>query len=82
MPKPKPENPPAFPSAPIESATDDRHSQRDGMTLRDYYAAAAMQGILANPASYDERGFWRQEETTVSEQAFGIADDMLRERQK
>lgn len=29
---------PAFPSAPIVSATDDRQFQRDGMTLRQYAA--------------------------------------------
>lgn len=36
-----PENPPAFPSAPIADTTDDRHWQRDGMTLRDWFAGQA-----------------------------------------
>ncbi len=35
---------PAFPSPPVESATDDRGSQRDGMSLRDAFALGALQG--------------------------------------
>lgn len=38
----KPENPPAFPTGYERPAPDEK-----GMTLRDYFAAAALQGILA-----------------------------------
>ena len=31
----------------VQAAFPDRY--RDGMTLRDYFAAQAMQGLLANP---------------------------------
>ena len=49
---------PAFP----RPATNHCHSQ-DGMTLRDYFAAAALQGMLANveenatPAGYVEAAY-------------------------
>jgi hypothetical protein len=44
-----------------------------GMTLRDYFAAKAMQGMLAADADYTE--------TTV-ENAYKIADLMMEERDK
>ena len=45
---------------------------REGMTLRDYFAAKAMQGLLANPEFYeDEVGY-----------AYKIADAMLAERER
>jgi len=47
----------------------------DGMTLRDYFAAKAMQGMLANQHPYqasDERMFARD--------AFVMADAMLKAR--
>ena len=56
-----PENPNAFPS--------EHHT---GMTLRDYFAAAALTGIL-----YDSNNFW---EIDV-EQAFKVADMMLARRE-
>lgn len=39
------DNPHAFPSLETENAKGN-----DGMTLRDYFAAAAMQGIICNPS--------------------------------
>jgi hypothetical protein len=58
---------PAFP----RSATDHCHSQ-EGMTLRDYFAAAALQGILADGggASWDDD----------AKNAFKAADAMLKAR--
>lgn len=91
-PTPEPENPPAFPGpeyiagmgnvTPITLPNGQVEYQQNspGMTLRDYFAAKAMAAILSNPASYDAQGFWRQEESTVSEMAFNIADDMLKAR--
>lgn len=45
-----------------------------GMTLRDYFAGLAMQGIMVgdNPASHYPK--------TVSEWAYSIADEMLKQR--
>lgn len=50
--------------------------QEFGMTLRDYFAAKAMQGIMVgdNPASHHPK--------TVSDWAYSIADAMLKEREK
>ena len=70
----EPENPPAFPVA------TDYSKVNEGMTLLDYMAAQAMVGILSNPASYDEKGNWRNESETIAEIAYDIAKDMLKER--
>jgi hypothetical protein len=43
----KPTNPPAFPRPASEAHQYGVHSHQVGMTLRDYFAAQAMQGMLA-----------------------------------
>lgn len=62
------------PAFPVATAT---YLQQSGMTLRDYFAAKAMQGFMANkanPMRFDPDGdaVW----------AYTIADAMLRERAK
>jgi hypothetical protein len=47
-----------------------------GMTLRDYFAAKAMQGLLAGLTSTT---VWSQDE--VAETAYNVADAMLRARE-
>ena len=42
-----------------------------GMTLRDYFAAKAMQAIISNPSMGN---------VNVAQMAYGIADTMLSER--
>jgi hypothetical protein len=66
-------NPPAFPKTPfIEVGTP-----QNGMTLRDYFAAKAMQGLLADPD-------WRMDmdfnETALA--AYQQADEMLKAREQ
>jgi len=60
-------NPPAFP-IPFET-------HHDGMTLRDYFAAKAMQGLLTNPECplepLDE----------VPQASYKMADAMMKERE-
>ena len=51
-------------------------SQKTGMTLRDYFAAHALTGLLAHPAS-DSHG-----NAEVVIQAYNLADDMLKQRVK
>ncbi|HCD2513564.1 TPA: hypothetical protein NBJ98_002672 [Citrobacter freundii] len=69
---------PAFPN---KSAAVNGGSSFDssGMTLRDYFAAKAMQGILANPGQLDnvndEASKW------VAKDAYRVADAMLRARE-
>ncbi len=57
-------------------------NQFQGMTLRDYFAAKAMQGLLANPKLQDQIlkeggafGGW------VEHSAYGWADAMLKARE-
>ena len=68
---------PAFPQAP-NGHPDNKHP---GMSLRDYFAAAALQGILA--ACFEEPD-WGSEESdrAIAKNSYGIADAMLAEREK
>lgn len=61
---------PAFPQ---RSVDEDGNLYQRGMTLRDYFAAKAMQGLLAS-SKYDV-----DEEATASD-AYIIADFMLKAR--
>ena len=51
------------------------HSYQSGMSLRDYFAAKAMQGILASPTD----GMTYVE---IAENSYRMADAMLKEREK
>jgi len=48
-----------------------------GMTLRDYFAAKAMQGVCANPVFREQCG---GRVTNISSYAYEIADAMLKQR--
>jgi hypothetical protein len=58
---------PAFPTATLAQKTE------GGMTLRDYFAAAALQGLLASCP-------WEQVDE-VPQKAYDIADAMLKARE-
>ena len=75
-------NPPAFPhvadilqvqgnSAFVKTLT------QNGMTLRDYFAAKAMQGMLAGLLGYGHDIMWDQ----IAEDAYKQADAMLKARE-
>jgi len=67
---------PAFPS----HETSDTYNDQQGMTLRDYFAGKALQGLCAsfpNVASRDLRMFIDEAPAT----AYMLADAMLRARQ-
>ena len=66
----KPNNPSAFPLA-IESSKD----IYKGMTLRDYFAAKAMQGLISH---YGIDGDYERE---CPMKSFEIADEMLKQRE-
>lgn len=70
-------NPMAFP---LSHETD----FNQGMTLRDYFAAKAMQGLISNPAQYDNYlvNDWGIHEQRLSDMSYSIADAMLAERNK
>lgn len=55
----------------------------EGMTLRDYFAAKAMQGILASPVAFTLRGEpITYGESQIAELAYQYADAMLKQRNK
>lgn len=73
-------NPPAFPKPKLmQQAVSFDHE--DGMTLRDYFAAKAMQAILSSDRYVGLIGVNRYEQRTA-EDAYKMADAMLKARQK
>jgi hypothetical protein len=65
---------PAFPSAQLDTTTL-TYKYVEGMTLRDYFAAKAMQGQLSRPNA----AYLQEEE--VAKVAYMQADAMLKARQ-
>jgi len=61
------ENNPAFPSSKVILG---KTFDNEGMSLRDYFAAKALQGLLANPSH-------TLEDQEYSEAAYMLADAML-----
>jgi len=62
-------NPPAFP---VQSVyIEDQETNSRGMTLRDYFAAKAMQALIDNDGLFSE----------IPTQAYALADAMLKERE-
>lgn len=51
---------------------------QSGMTLRDYFAAHALQGMLANPSENAESA-WNSD-AVAAQWAYKLADAMLKER--
>lgn len=56
----------------------ERMKDQGGMTLRDYFAAAALTGIIASPACSKANPTWKN----VAAKAYAQADAMLAERAK
>jgi hypothetical protein len=71
---PNPNNIPAFPYA---FENEDAGGISLGMSLKDYFAAAAMQGMLANPEGNRQIG-----PTDWADLAYEQAEAMLAEREK
>jgi hypothetical protein len=53
---------------------------QEGMTLRDYFAAKAMQGLLANPKLQEQ--ILKAGQSWIEESAYAFADAMLEARKK
>lgn len=58
------------------------HETQTGMSLRDYFAAAAMQGWLASYGTGDSHPVHAGAAHIAAEQAYKMADAMLAERAK
>jgi len=54
----------------------------DSMSVRDYAVIHFTAAILANPASYDKDGIWRDEHHSALETATEIADDFIAARKE
>jgi len=71
----KPKNPTAFPVN-MEKC----YEKYQGMTLRDYFAAKAMQGLISNP-NYGIFDGQNEVHIPTIEQCYNIADAMLKQRE-
>ena len=67
---------PAFPSSEYDPRYN-RHVAIGGMTLRDYFAAKAMQGLTTTLDQTDEEPLW----TVIATDSYKLADAMLKARQ-
>lgn len=66
---------PAFPADELNQQTGSVHTQHFGMSLRDYFAAKALQGLLADSNVSAERN-------KFAESAYELADAMLKAREQ
>ena len=72
-------NEPAFPTEiNTEHFSHPSTIYKTGMTLRDYFAAKAMQGMLANPKL--EKQILLAGQSWIEESAWAVADAMLKTR--
>ena len=69
-------NPPAFPVQSIY--IEDQETNSRGMSLRDYFAAKAMQAVISNL----EEAFSPEEFNGLSEVFYQMADAMLKAREE
>ena len=76
----KPKNPLAFPCVGYGPA-DDSYLQ-EGMTLRDYFAAKAMQAIIIKHDAAGSSGGLRNHLSDLAKWAYEDAEAMLKEREK
>ena len=71
---------PAFPFPAYTYPNGEINHGEGGMTLRDYFAAKAMQGLITS-ASLSRTESWYDEER-VAESAYKMADAMLKARRE
>jgi hypothetical protein len=73
-------NPPAFPSSNEVTLNDWVSSGHSGMSLRDYFAAKAMQGLMHNyhPCDFLEHKGWIED---ISMASYQLADAMMKARE-
>ena len=74
---------PAFPGVATEcGACGHHHTRKDGLSLRDYFAAAALTGLLAKgDPEYQPGEGYRAVGKYIQDKAFKIADSMLAARE-
>lgn len=67
---------PAFPRPASAAHQHGMHKPQDGMTLRDYFAAQAMQALI------EKRADWQYMQQSISDYSYKQADEMLKARKK
>jgi hypothetical protein len=70
------QNPAAFPRPQYEDTAN-----RSGMSLRDYFANSAMQGICADGHTFWDNSSIQGEPKNIAKLSFEIADAMLKQRE-
>jgi len=70
-------NPPAFPYS-FPDGKQDNYSVAYGMTLRDYFAAKAMESFISG---WTARNIYPPNDLVVAEHAYTMADAMLKARE-
>lgn len=81
----KPDGGPAFarPGSPQGKFSDSRVPRdQEGMSLRDYFAAKALQGMLSFPGNEQWGDFVRMGFGLAAETAYNYADAMIAQRNK
>lgn len=68
----------AFPRMSHTNCFDVMLPEQDGMALRDYFAAKAMQAVLTRESFFHNEPF----EKGVSQWCYSMADEMLKAREK
>jgi hypothetical protein len=74
----KPDGGPAFPRPMVASGSTTATMEQDGMSLRDYFAAQAIEIMVQK--SEDAHGGWSED--TVAVGAYAIADAMIEARKQ
>jgi hypothetical protein len=75
-------SPPAFPVPSVCNANGDVQYGTDGMSLRDYFAASAMQGMLSANSAATHGMNAENVDKIIAREAYLLADAMLAEREK
>ena len=70
----------AFPTGKTGDKNHDFYVSQDGMDLRDYFAAQALQGDISRYENKDNPEYWTVE--TVAQRAYAMADAMMEARKK
>ena len=71
-----------MPETPKSEAPDDGGPVSFGLTVRDYFAAKAMEGTIANPSEGQMEKSAREKSVLCAAWAYEMADAMLAERKK
>ena len=67
---------------PVKGWNGHEETINEGMDLRDYFAAKAMQGLLMTQKNYDDVDGYYQNSLSLAIHSYIIADTMMKAREK